>query len=221
MRIYQSGRLNRTIGILETSLEPAPKDAQVGETTFTLDWPGLWNFRSSGVPQTGHRSSWTPSSYLQVNPEGYDLVLIQERRAFERRAKSGAHNLELALLVESPIVALLYRLDDEGWKHLYYVLPLARDQGSARAFIEQPWSDRRSARIRVRLVDPFERQALLDQSAQLDPEFSGILHRALRDQADTAFDPANYVRTVTLLSLSHPTPATLHDRAQARMTLPI
>jgi hypothetical protein len=181
----------------------------------------LWNLSSARIAKSGSRATWNPRSYLQVHAEGYELTLVQERSAFDRQGNTGAHTLELALIIESPIVALLYRFGESYWKHLYYVLPLARDQGPARAFVQKPWPPRREARLRVRVVEPFEHRVLLDETTSLDPEFSGILHRALRDQAETSFDPTTYVRTVTLLSLSHPTPASLHDRALATTTLPI
>lgn len=161
------------------------------------------------------RSTWTPDPYLRIDAAGYDLVLVDEKGAFEAQMRSGEATLELAVATRSPVVALLYRIGRADWKHVYYVFPLAENQTAVRAFVAKPCAPRHTATIRVRVVEPFERRTLIDQTTELDPLFSAALHRAVRTQADTPFVPDDYVRTVTLLALSPPTVATLRDEALA------
>lgn len=203
--------------MMETPLLDLDTVVPLGNPVFER----LWEFDSGGSAVPGRRAKfWAPEPSLRVLADGYELLLPLQPGGSGAAAEETSTWIDLALVVEAPLVGLLFHLDtQESWNHVYCALPLIPDTIESGAFDSKTWPSQRCAQLRVRLVDPLKRILLLDRTLDLDPKFSAALYAALRHQVHTTFDPASYVRAVTRLCLDYPTSDAMLDLAVARTTV--
>lgn len=156
------------------------------------------------------RTRWPEGSQYTCRAGEHELLLLwpSPRAAEVRGVRSGA--VEIAVLVEPPVIALCYRIADAcDWSDAPYSIHLVPEPER-----EPPHQDALAAEsralLRVVLVDAMTGIVRAIRAVTLSPEVTRGLHEAIARQLVAPWDPSAYDAALASLYARHP-----HSRSMA------
>jgi hypothetical protein len=160
-----------------------------------------------------------PGASFKVGHDGYTLTLTWTQARESAILGFELEPLELALLLESPLIVLLYRLGSRAsWAHVPYAWPLSDGAPGAHSLVPVRLAMGQHTRLRLRLQETSSGRVLAERLLQLDTDFSAALRIAIAAQVSTPFDGHAYMRALISLILDGGDLGRMLPRAAARTT---
>lgn len=149
-------------------------------------------------PRAG--SSWRRSSV------GFELGLFHDQIDPRSLTELRAAPLELALVVEAPLVVVFHRLGTIfPWGHTAYAWPTTTEASHTQDLVRSRWTQGTRTVLDLSIVRGTSSRVAIHRRFLLDQAFSEGLHDAIRNQALTPFDGDAYVRSIACMGLgAHP-----------------
>ncbi|MDG3003472.1 hypothetical protein [Paludisphaera mucosa] len=160
------------------------------------------------------RTTWPEGSQYGYGPHGHELTIFTPDPSDEVVAAVRRGEARFAISVSGPIFFLAYRFGAEaGWRDVPYSWHLQHREARATPPLDPSPESR--ALLWISLVDSTDGLVLAQRGVTLSPAFTRTLHRTIRDQASSHFDPLECTLTVAEASRERPEAADRLRRATA------
>ncbi len=147
---------------------------------------------------------------LTLDRLGYSLVIVQSALVDSQIETIRQATMELALIVEDPLVVLAYRFGtDVPWESVPYAWPLATAAARNRVLPPARTGVDARALLWITLVDSDTGLIAAQRGIVLEPGFTAALNESIRKQVRTAFDGNAYVSAISRVYINHPDVTTL------------
>ena len=176
--------------------------------------PTVPTYRVGELLQKGRRR-WPAGAQYSYGPNGHELTLFHSRidDRLVNDVRSG--ETEFAVVVSRPLVVLAFRFSDSiPWNdvpYCWYMYP-----PHCRMAPPKEFSTHTRALLWATLVGANDGVIHAQRGLTLSPEFTRVLHDAIRAQVSTPFDPHAYMVSVNDLLAAHPNPLERLSLAQIR-----
>lgn len=167
-----------------------------------------------GEPLRAGCGSWPEGSRYSFGLSGHELILARPNVDAELEDAVGRGPAEFALVVEAPLIVLIYRFGHViPWSSAPFAWHLQPEESRILPPHDKPGG---RTLLGITLVGSDDGIIHAQRSVTFSPDFTGSLHLAIREQAAERFDPEAYVRSVGILYLHRPATTALLKRAVAR-----
>jgi hypothetical protein len=161
------------------------------------------------------RRTWPEGSQFAYSPGGLELTLFQSNICRETVSDVRMGEVELALIVELPLIVLAYRFGDAiSWDDVPYSWHL--QPASWRVVPSLASSPEARALLWITLVGADDGIIHAQRGVTLSPGFTRSLHHAIRAQALMPFDPDGCTNAISKVFLEYPGTVDRLSLAEAR-----
>jgi hypothetical protein len=150
------------------------------------------------------RETWPEGGQFTYSPGGLELTLFLSdiREDVVNEVRRG--EVELALIVELPIIVLTYRFGQSvPWNDVPYSWHMQPVSWRVVPSVERSLEAR--ALLWISLVGAEDGIIHAQRGVTLSPSFTRLLHEAIRTQALMAFDPEECTSAISKVFLNYPT----------------
>jgi hypothetical protein len=161
------------------------------------------------------RETWPEGGQFTYSPGGLELTLFHSdiREDIVNEVRRG--EVELALIVELPLIVLTYRFGQSiPWNDVPYSWHMQPVSWRVVPSVERSLESR--ALLWITLVGAEDGIIHAQRGVTLSPNFTRLLHGAIRDQALMAFDPEECTSAISKVFLNYPTTVERLALAEAR-----
>ena len=149
------------------------------------------------------RQSWPEGSEFAYSPGGLELTLFQSNIPRETVDAVRCGQVEIALIVELPLIVLAYRFGEAlSWHDVPYSWHM--QPASWRVVPSVEHSPQARALLWITLVDAEDGVIQAQRGVTLSPSFTRSLRDAIRTQALMPFDPAECTTAISKIFLNYP-----------------
>jgi hypothetical protein len=178
--------------------------SEVGKTRTAASQPLVPVYRVGEKLRKG-RDSWPEGGHFVCGPHGHELTVCRSDINADlihdfRRGES-----EFALVVEPPVIVLAYRFgQSDSWNDISYCWHLQPEDWRVVPPVLQ--SPEARALLWITLVGADDGLIHAQRGVTLSPQFTRMLHTAIRNQAMKAFNSEECTTAVSKIFLWYPTP---------------
>lgn len=164
-----------------------------------------------GQPYSGNGGALPEGTYYAWCGDRHELAVVQSSPREDARATVAGGDVELAFVHETPVLVILARVaGGDGWREApfcWHLLPRSERR------LPRPLRDGESAVVDLVLVRAED--GIVDAVGwmTLDPAFSWVLQRAIREEAGRPWDPLRFHHTFEALRARYPSPELLLELA--------
>jgi hypothetical protein len=188
--------------------------AQTGSGRPVVNRPLVPVYRVGELFLQGRRR-WSEGAEFAYSPGGLELTLFHSEMNEEVVHEVRRGQVELALIVELPLIVLAYRFGEAiSWNDVPYSWHL--QPASWRIVPSTDRSPEARALLWLTLVDAEDGVIQAQRGVTLSPGFTRSLQDAIRAQALMPFDPDECTAAISKIFLSYPSTVERLTLAQAR-----
>lgn len=157
-----------------------------------------------GAPYVPGRTRWPEGAEYNFSAGGHELRLFFESPSEAEIKAVRKAPVHLALLVQPPIIDLVWRIDGIGdWSDCPYTWHLVPEQ---RRAIPETASGQQRALLQIVLVDANTGMLRAIRAVTLPPHATTLLHTAIADQANRPWTRDGYDQALHDLYARYPEP---------------
>jgi hypothetical protein len=168
-----------------------------------------------GEPFLRGRRTWPEGSEFAYSPGGLELTLFRSDISDDIISEVRRGEVELALIVELPLIVLAYRFGDTlAWNDVPYCWHMQPPSWRTVPSVDCALEAR--ALLWITLVDATDGIIQAQRGVTLSPRFTRSLQEAIRAQALMPFDPDECTTAVSKIFLTYPSTVDRLSLAEAR-----
>ncbi len=164
------------------------------------------------------QTRFEPDAIYGLDRNGHTLTIFAANPSPQLISAAKREPVELALVVQSPLIIILYRLEGEqNWSSIPYSWPLRNLRQTVQIVPPARLPEHSGALLWLTLVDADNGLIVSQRGVPMNRRFAQMLHKSIRDQVRDPFVPDQYVGAIRSIYEKPVDPEMLALQAVARM----